>query len=330
MPPHVNAIIASVDLILPPIANSKATQASSNPNVVSLMRTSDFYMIGARAQATFFDTDIDEDSYHVTFGIRVQGGAEGRGYIDIERLPPRVSLGDIPLVIKFSDSLIAFFKHEDSGDHVLIASFTPEDILWRRGRKEEFVGGLSNHLELASYDLLYVGKATGTDSFHRLLKKGHEARQKILSDEPQRFPGARVSDEIYLFLFQVEPLLLRSWRPEDDIEEGDLKLTYSNERLVSDAEKAFISLLKPKYNNQLYQSYPKGDGGIYHDGYTGYSYSLSDGLVFRTAYGSMKGAREAELTLSNDADFISVKGESVKLHIAGADYDVDAPPHSLD
>ncbi|WP_133125666.1 hypothetical protein [Xanthomonas prunicola] len=324
MAPHVNAMIASVDLICPPIANSSVSQISKNKNVVKILRLSDFYMIGGRAKAIFSDVHADDEG-RVHFEIQVQGGASDKGFIDTGLLPPVANINEeVEVTIGVSDISIIFCKKEKSGTRTVVASFHPEDLLWRRGRAEEFIGGLEKYLELASYDLLYVGKATGTDSFDRLLKKGHDARQKIVSDEPQRYPGAHVSDEIYLFLFKVEPLIIKSWRPEDVIEDKDVMMSYSNSRLVSDAEKAFVSLLKPKYNNELYRNYPKGKDGIYNEGYTGYSYSLSDGLVFRTNFGSMKGARERGTTMSNDADFISIKGESVKLHIAGVDYELDA------
>jgi len=323
MAPHVNAMIATVDMIFPPIANSDVTVASKNPRLVSLLRTSDFYMIGGRAASFFFDVEIEVEHGRVAFAIQIKGGAVGRGFIKIADVPPIRALEDAQLAIAHSPSSITFYRVVDQDTREPLARFSPEDLLWRRGREESFVGGLNNYLELSTFDLLYVGKATGTDSFDRLLKNGHHARQRILSDEPQRFPGSRVSDEIYLFLFRLEPLLIRTWREEDEIDDDDLALSYSNNRLVSDAEKAFISLLKPEYNKEKYKNYPINDGGIYHDGYTGYTYSLSDGLKFRTAYGSMKGAREASFTLSNNADFISVKRDSVKLHIAGSDFEFD-------
>ena len=93
--------------------------------------------------------------------------------------------------------------------------------------------------------------------------------------------------------------------------------------MVIDAEKAFVSLLKPKYNSKLYPNYPKSVDGYYGKGYSGYSYSISEGLAFRTQYGSIKGAREQHMTMSNDADFISVSGDSVHFHISGVDFNLE-------
>lgn len=44
----------------------------------------------------------------------------------------------------------------------------------------------------------YTEIAKKGDSFDRLLARGHKARQEILANEPQRYPGARVSDETFL------------------------------------------------------------------------------------------------------------------------------------
>ncbi|MCI1150436.1 hypothetical protein [Stenotrophomonas maltophilia] len=317
-------MISTLDLVCSPIPNGRAKDVMLNEEAVQLLRTSDFYMIGGRGEAKFSGFRLVEADL-LEFEISVLGGCVGSGGIRISRIP---SLKDVEegskVGIRYGEEFISFVLLEDGGQETMLAAFGTEDVLWRRGRREPFIEGFDNHLELACYDLLYVGIATETDSYSRLIQKGHTARQQILSDEPQRYPGARVTDEIFLMLFRAEPLLIKSWGAEDEIEVSDIQMTYSNERLVKDAEKAFISVLRPPYNKQLYSNYPKGKDGNFSVGYTGYSYSLSDGLALRTAFGSMKGAREEYMTMSNDADFISIKGDSVTLRIAGADQDLDA------
>ncbi len=86
MAPHVNAIIASVDMVFPPITNSEVAMASKNPAVVSLLRTSDFYMIGGRAQSYFFDISVEEASGNMLFGIAVKGGRRGKGPFEAQRI----------------------------------------------------------------------------------------------------------------------------------------------------------------------------------------------------------------------------------------------------
>ena len=208
----------------------------------------------------------------------------------------------------------------ENGSEEIIAAFTPDDVLMRRGRKESLIEGFDSYIDLATYDLLYVGIAKKGDTYDRLFAKGHYARMQILANEPQRYPGAKVSDETYLFAFKVEPLLCKVFGPDSDIEDEDLDFSYDAKRLVADAEKAMVSILKPQYNSTLYPNYPKGKDGLYASGLSSYSYSISEGMAFRSAYGTIKGGRERDLTMSNEADFIMVKGDSVTFHISGVDF----------
>jgi hypothetical protein len=40
---------------------------------------------------------------------------------------------------------------------------------------------------------------------------------------------------------------------------------------VADAEKAFVSLLKPEYNRIKYAGYPRGKDGLYKSGFANYA-----------------------------------------------------------
>ncbi|PWC21919.1 hypothetical protein DDT52_06150 [Brenneria roseae subsp. roseae] len=206
----------------------------------------------------------------------------------------------------------------------LIFATTPDELLMRRGRKENLVTGFDNYLEMMTFDLLYVGIAKeNQDSYSRLIAKGHTARMNILAAEEQRSPGARVSDETYLLLFEVEPLTITVFGREGDFDDEDFNFTIDYHRIIADAEKAIISTFKPKYNKQLYVNYPKGVDGLYEQGYDGYSYAIAEGFAFNTTYGTIKGARDSkDLLPSNDADFISVNGDEVILNISGVDFNI--------
>lgn len=94
-------------------------------------------------------------------------------------------------------------------------------------------------------------------------------------------------------------------------------------RIIADPEKAIISTFKPKYNIQLYANYPKGKDGLYKQGYDGYSYSIAEGFTFNTAYGEIKGARDAEDILpSNEVDFVYIDGDIVTLNVSGVDFNI--------
>jgi hypothetical protein len=113
---------------------------------------------------------------------------------------------------------------------------------------------------------------------------------------------------------------MRVFGPDSNIEDKDLDFGYEQKRLVADAEKAFVHLLRPNYNNTLYPNYPQGKDGLYNSGLTAYTYAISEGMAFLTKFGRIKGGRERELTISNDADFIFVKGDEVTFHISGIDF----------
>lgn len=322
MPAQQNTQSATLDLVFFPIANSLVSGIVGNSHAESILRESDFYMIGGRAQASFDDFDFDKDTGLLHFSIQIAGGRRDSGAIEILELPPfREMEGGREFEIRTTDFCIEILMAEGEGrEATAVSAFIPEDVLMRRGRKEKIIHGFDAYLELATYDLLYVGIAKVGDTYDRLFASAHRARMDILSDEPQRFPGARVSDEIYLFAFKVEPLLVRMFTQDSEIEPGDMDMSYDQKRLVADAEKAMVSLLKPSYNRSLYPNYPKGRDGLYKTGLTAYTYSISEGMAFRTAYGTIKGGRERHFTMSNDADFIMVRGDEVTFHIAGVDF----------
>lgn len=69
-----------------------------------------------------------------------------------------------------------------------------------------------------------------------------------------------MTDEAYLFLFTIEPTVVTSGLA-DDFEPFDLE--GQQNRIVADAEKAFVSLLKPQYNVTKFKNYRKGNDDLY-------------------------------------------------------------------
>ncbi len=72
-----------------------------------------------------------------------------------------------------------------------------------------------------------------------------------------------MTDGIYLFLFNIQPLFMRTFEPGHVFEKDDFSSTYDRKRIVADAEKAFVSLLKPEYNVVKFANYPKGADNLY-------------------------------------------------------------------
>jgi len=77
-------------------------------------------------------------------------------------------------------------------------------------------------------------------------------------------------------------------------------------RIVADAEKAFVSLLKPEYNIVKFSNYQRGVDSLYGSKYARYAYAIGEDLALNTAHDRVRGARDPNGVISNDADFIFV------------------------
>lgn len=314
------ACSANLVLVAPPISNTSAARiASDDVQVIEQLRRSHFYMICGRPKATFSKIEVLEDC-SIAIEIKLASGQLSHGFVYIQEMSFFEHTPEhLALRLKPNEDELRIFL-----DEKLVFATTPDHILMMRGRKQSLVSGFDNYRDLLTFDLLYIGIAkSNQDSYSRLIAKGHKARTDILAAEEQRTPGARVSDETYLLLFEVEPVVITTFVGMGELDDEDLDFSVNYHRIIADAEKAVISAFKPKYNKQLYKNYPQGTDGLYGQGYTGYSYSIAEGFAFNTAYGTIRGARDsAEILLSNDADFISVNGDEVNLHIAGRDFNI--------
>lgn len=311
-----------LETVYPPISNQEAVWLENDPEVEELLRQSDFYMIGGRAEAKYLDLVIDSDTYVATFDFAIGGDFRDPVEIHIRNLPAVAASKAASFWIEGGEKNIRVWDGPigEPGSNVL-EWFTTEKLIWDRSRGRAGIERFDRHREAATYDLLYVGIAKVGDSFDRLISNGHKARMQILGNEPQRYPGARVTDEIYLFLFNVQPLIMTTFEREHDFENEDFSGAFDQKRIVADAEKAFVSLLKPEYNVVKFASYPKGADGLYGSDYVRYGYVICEALAFNTAHGRIRGSRDAAIGFTtNDADSIFVEGNSVKLFVSGIDF----------
>lgn len=313
--------ISKLELVFPPMSNQEAVWFKDDPEVEPYLRQSDFYMIGGRPEATFEDFKQNEDDGSLGFKVCIAGGLSDDVRLHILDLPGvsdadpkdiRIEMG--PKMVRVWDGPVR------QTNSTVLAWFTTEKLLWDRSHGCEGVEGLDRHGEFAVYDLLYVGIAKVGDSFDRLIAKGHHARTEILANEPQRFPGARVSDETYLFLFRVNPLVMQTFEPDHDFADEAFSGQVDLKPIVADAEKAFVSMLKPGYNKVQFLQYPKGADGLYGAGFARYGYLVNEDLTLITAHGRVRGAHDRMGTISNSADFIFVNGEDVRLYVSGVDF----------
>lgn len=294
--------------VFPPFTNRnvKLLVDKANQHIAKQLRRSKFYMIGARAQASFINARVDKEKALIYVDIEVGTAVVDTGVIHVGRLEGIDRNPEIQITPE-----AIFLGGTKKGTHAKIW-LTPDSVYWYVARGCVYLEGFSKHSAVCLYDLLYVGIANEQDSYQRLIKNAHHGRQKVLSDEHARKQGAHPSDEIILFLFDLEPLSVQQISAED----GDFEIFSGadQKRVVADAEKAFIKLLDPAYNVTKFQNYPKGTDGLYGQGLTSYAYSLNENIRFMTANLMFKGAY-SETGLDNSQDCIMVEGDEVQLHV---------------
>lgn len=297
-----------LEAIFPPFTNRnvKLLKDKANENIAAHLMQSKFYMIGARAQTNFLNWKIDEDSALIHVDIQVGDDIADSGTIDVSKFDELAKSDTTNIIITEEAILIGATK---KGTHAKIW-LTPDSIYWRAARGEPYISGFNNYKNVCTYDLLYVGIAKKRDSYTRLIKDAHHKRGEILSDEPQRKAGAHLSDEIILFFYDIEPLRIA-------VDAFDEKFSHysddDHKRVIADAEKAFVSLLMPNYNEEKFQSYPKGADGLYGVGLDSYGYVINENFIFRTSNEVFKGCRGRFSTLDNRQDSIFVQGDRVEM-----------------
>jgi hypothetical protein len=290
--------------------------------VEALLRTSDFYMMAMRPEVLFDEIEFDG----ALWTVRVTGETpDGQPFVDhvtldIERLATD-TLGEMPETAwgEIGPKLIRLWPGtEEDAEAGLVDPFewfTTEKLLHDKGRGVAGISGLEKVRDFATYELLYVGIAKKSETYSRLFAQAHKTRQRILSGEWPRRSGARVTDELILFPFRLEPTIFRTMGPGDEPTSTteDAWAPYKK-KVVADAEKAFVHLLDPRYNVEKFASYPQGKDGLYGGEHQRYGYLIAENVTFTTANGTMRGSLDPRLGVFDDsADWIFVEGDEVEL-----------------
>ena len=306
----------AVELVYPPISSQEALWLREEGDVQAIVRKSDFYMIGARSEALFSDFEDDEAEATLKFKI-VASELVDDVLIRVRDLPEVKKTGFGVLAVETGPKIVRLWDVVDPLNPRLLDWFTTEKLIWDVGRGRAGVEGLSRQREFATYDLLYVGIAKRGDTYDRLLFQGHRTHSDILSNERQRLEGARISDEVILFLCHTPHVLMQTFDFTSFNDDQDIFEELEAKRVVVDAEKAFVSLLRPNYNRTQYNKYPQGKDGLANAGLVRYGYSIAEELIFLTPTGRFEGGRDrATGFVSNQADAIVVEGSEVEFYDA--------------
>lgn len=300
-----------LQLVYHPVSNQEAEWLLEDKEAYDWIQRSKLYMIAHRAEITFENITVLQPQGIVKFTCHL-GDINSDVSLNVGELTNREDVDFDEIEIELGPKLIRFFDYKEGNKiEEPLEWFTTEKLLYDRWTNKRGISGLDNYKDFSSYELLYVGISKEEGSFKRLVKNAHQARIKILSNESPKTKDSRLTDELYLFFFDVVPLGIRSLDPGDALLPNyDLK----KEESIADAEKALVRLLQPKYNNVRFKDYPKGADGLYKAGLDAYSYVISESIQLSTKHARIRGEyRElaGERVLPQNADAIMISGDDV-------------------
>lgn len=316
-------MISPLFLVYPPVSNRVAIWVTEDPDVEKVLRSSALYMIAMRAEATFTEP-TDHNGIvrlNLTTGDTLTDSFELDRMALAKNADVDCALEDIsvtwgPKFVKLYANATEEDIEAGQAESKMFDWFTTEKLIYDVGRGKTGITGLTRHRDFATYRLLYVGIAKNTDTYERLFEGAHAKRQKILGIEDEIRPGSKVTDEMFLFAWAADPLVAKeiaTAKDYFDTQNQDWDAHYR--AVIADAEKAFVSLLKPEYNDVQFKNYPKGADGLYGYGYNGHSFAIAENYTFQgptvSMYGSWSGLGHQA---GNDADAIHTKGNTVTLY----------------
>lgn len=350
--PKLLHIENTLKLVYSPISSFYAADVIEDEDAKEALKSSNFYAIAIQPEIKFtsFDTDGDLLQIEVEGSTAEDHALKGSFDVDLNALAnqdgnalelQRSGRELENYAIECDTRGTAFrlwadTRNEDgTAEAVLVWWATPSTLMYDVSRGVPGITASENWREFTHYELLYIGISKENDTYIRLFTGAHEARQRILNREYPRTSGARISDELLLFAFRAEQTTytditddlaaqpegpnLRD--PSGSTQEDDewwLKLDRVDEeldtRVIADAEKAFVHVLDPEYNNVKYKNYPEGLDGLSSVGLKGHSYVIGEDLTFHTAGQVMRGARHDRVrgVRSGKVDIIQIaSGEIV-------------------
>lgn len=307
-------------LVYPPISNQEAEWLKDDPEVREEIKSSNIYMIGQRVESKFDipPESIEEMNNSGVLPFRYNAGsASSDATVDFNKLLEyhNIDQDRYEIKIEIGVKLIRIWKcHPNTREPIdVIDWFTTEKLLFDRWTEHPAIGGLNDYRKFTKYYLHYVGISKKEDSLIRLVVKPHDKRLRILSNESPECYGSRVTDETVLFFFRVEPLRIITVESDEDIDEIVNGTIFENQRIIADAEKAFVHILEAKYNTIRFSEYPKGKDGLYNTGLKRYGYVIGEDISFVTDSQDILGSYTSEGKLPENADLILIEGDQVTL-----------------
>lgn len=305
-----------LQLVYPPISNQESEWLKEDDDFKKMLSESNLYMICQRSEMNFAISeakikDIQID-HLLWFSIR-SATLHADGAIDLGIIAANNGISPIDLSIELGDKIIKIYDNRDQSNPKLVNWFTTDKVLFDKWRKHNAIIGLENYRDLTNYVLHYIGISKEDDSLHRLVIQPHDKRIRILSNEPSFNIGSRLSEEIIFLFFKVNHIRVTIIDEKDGLEKFMETSPSDKKQIIADAEKAFVHLLKSKYNTILFKKYPRGNDGLHSTGLDGYGYVIGEDVHLRTDNDDFRGGYSSDNGLAEIMDVIYVSGDRVDL-----------------
>ncbi|MDD3596826.1 hypothetical protein [Sulfuricurvum sp.] len=308
-------------LVYPPISNQEAEWFKNDPEVAEVLRESNLYMIVQRHESKFHILNEDDmekdlrDNFLLRFKFTI-GDLTDDVEINLNKLIEAhgINFNDYDFDFELGPKQIRIWiSTSDSDEKRVLDWFTTEKILWDKWRGHPAIFGLTNFRKFSQYYLHYVGISTKEDSLTRLVVKPHDKRLRILSNEFPVSIGSRLTDEVILLFFKIEPLEIQVYDENDDINNFIYGMRIDKSKIIADAERAFIKIMDSTYNAQKYNNYPQGKGLLNDQNLTRYGYIIGESMTLVTDTEEIIGDYVSKYHWAELADMILIEDENVEL-----------------
>ena len=294
-------------LVYPPITNQEGAWLYKVPKVREILRDSKLYVLGQREELLFDEWSVCEETHVFKFYLKCGSIRVGPVSMPLDQLRItttfQVEIGERSFKVRETP-----LNMEDEP----IYWCTPNILLYQWFNEVVSLDGLESAWDLMRFKMHYVGISTKNDSFQRLFETGHKARTEILTNERQLSPESRVSDELVLFMFRVEPSVIETFISEGDIDSMWLEPDqYPDQKAyAADAEKALVKIMDSQYNEKKFPNYPKGTDGLWGKGLDRYGFHFEELVEFVTDKCSIRGGKPFG---RDQPDLILIDGAEVEL-----------------
>jgi hypothetical protein len=317
----LKAQINFLKLVYPPISNQEAEWMKDDLEVITELKNSNLYMIVQRHESKFhlFNEKEISENFINNFSLKFKytvGNISDDVEINLAILfkELNIDIDKYNFEFELGKKQIRIWKCDlETNERIDVVDwFTTEKILWDKWREHPAIFGLDNYRKFSNYYLHYVGISKKDDSWKRLVIKPHDKRLRILSNENSIASQSRLTDELILLFFKIEPLEIQVY-DEKNIDDFLYGMNIDNKKIIADAEKAFIQVLDSKYNTVKYKNYPKGEDGLYNEGLTRYGYILGESMTLITDKEKIRGDTISKYTFYESADMIMIEDDEVTI-----------------